>query len=289
MGIDVDRFEEDVEEGFICPLCSKVLESPVTVTCRHTFCSPCAQSAQKRGIDCPKCSAELKGEFKKVSSDLVDKLGKLTIRCEHYSSGCEAVVPFEKLPEHSAKDCVFRLVRCENKGCKAECPHRDLESHMEKCDYRLVECKVCKICLPRKDMPAHQAIKRCFEQLNKRRMVTSARRLSQELKDHRVEMLHQRHLTDQEERRMVREHYSKDFVPPQRQRAMSAGPILIRSSIQARVGSAMVVPHYSRNLKSATLDSCRQCSNRFLSGRRPSAQRHTHSKVSSVVLKKKNK
>lgn len=178
------------------------------------------------------------------------------------------------------KDCAFRPVQCEYKGCKAECPLKDLESHMEKCDYRLVECKVCKMCLPRKDMPAHQAIKRCFEQLNKRRMVTSARRLSQELKDHRLEMLHQRHLTDQEERRVLKEYYSRDFVPVPRRRTMSAGPVLLRSSIQARVGSALVVPHYSRNLKSATLESCRGCSNKFLSGRRPSAQRHTHSKVS---------
>lgn len=281
MGIDVDRFEGDVEEGCFCPLCSKVLEDPVAVRCGHAFCASCAKTAQRRGIDCPKCSAEInKDEVKEASSELVEKLGKLSIHCEHHPSGCETVVPFEKLPEHLTKDCAFRPVQCEYKGCKVECPLKDLESHMEKCDYRLVECKVCKMCLPRKDMPAHQAIKRCFEQLNKRRMVTSARRLSQELKDHRLEMLHQRHLTDQEERRILKEYYSRDFVPVPRRRTMSAGPVLLRSSIQARVGSALVVPHYSRNLKSATLESCRGCSNKFLSGRRPSAQRHTHSKVS---------
>lgn len=137
--------------------------------------------------------------------------------------------------------------------------------------------------MPRKDMAGHQAVKRCFEQLNRRRRVASARRLSSELREHRLELQQQVHLADQTERRLVREHYDRDFPPATatagRRRAMSAGPVLLRSSIETRVGSAAVVPHFSRNLKSAVLESCRDCSGRFLHGRRPSARRHSHAKV----------
>lgn len=279
MGVDVERFEGEVEEGLICSLCTKVFENPMNGICGHSFCKPCLEKARKRRLDCPKCGAAINEETSPVSGELVEKLSKLSIRCCFYSRGCVTVIPFDKLAEHNSKDCPFRTVQCENKGCDFHCPLSDLQSHMEKCDYRLVECKVCKVCLRRKDMPAHQAVKRCFEQLNKRKRVTSARRISQELREHRVEMMHHRHLTDQEERRIVREHYEREVLNPfQRRRAMSAGPVLMRS-IQARVGSAHVVPHYSRNLKSAALDTCRGCSNKFLSGRRPSARRHSHARV----------
>ncbi len=279
MGIDVDRIEGTVEKELICALCSKVFESPVVGKCGHTFCSICLERAAKRQIDCPTCGGAVTKDGSAASTELVEELGKLSIHCEHRSSGCETVVPLKALPAHATKECAFRMVPCENRGCKATSPLNELESHMDNCEYRLVECKVCKTRTIYKDMAAHQAIKRCFEKLNKRRMVSSARRLSQEVREHRVDMQHQRHLTDQAERRLVREHYEREVTVPRR-RAMSAGPILLRSSVQARVGSAVVVPHYSRNLQSAAvMESCRGCSGKFLSGRRPSAKRHSHSKV----------
>ncbi len=280
MGLDVDRFEGEVDQSLVCALCSKVFESPVVAKCGHTFCSACLRRAAKNQADCPTCGGSITQAERAASSDLAEELGKLSIHCEHRSSGCETVVPLKQLPEHATKECAFRTVPCGNRGCTSKCPLSELEAHMDNCDYRMVECKVCKARTAYKDMAAHQAIKRCYEQLNRRRMVSSARRLSQELRGHRAEMQHQRHLTDQAERRLLREHYEQEVAAPRR-RTMSAGPVLMRSSVQARVGSAIVVPHYSRNLKSAALESCRGCSGKFLSGRRPSARRHSHSKVSS--------
>ena len=283
MGVDVERYDQEVDEKYLCPFCRKVLEVPVTMKCGHTLCTACLQTAVKRKrAECPKCEADLDTNVASpASSDLVTQLEELTLHCKHHKSGCDSVLPMGRLDEHMDTECEFRAVKCEHKGCDTLSPYKDLESHMERCDYRLVECKVCKLCVPLKDMPAHQAVKRCFEQLNKRRMVTSARRLSQELREHRSEIVHHRHLTDQTERRLVREHYVD--CTPHKRRAMSAGPVLMGQravSVESRVGSAaMVVPHYSRNLRSASIESCRTCSNKFLSGRRPSAQRHSHAKV----------
>ena len=278
MGFDLNRFEGEVNKDLVCVYCGKVFEDPVTVKCGHTFCNPCLQKAlSKRKKDCPKCDRDLTStEARSVTSDLIEKLGKLTIRCDHQQQGCKTIVPFENLASHTGTECVYRLESCEHKGCSERVAHIDLEKHMEKCDYRIVECKVCKVCLPFKDMPAHQAVKRCFEQLNRRRMVKSARKISQELREHQVEMVHQRHVTDQAERRLERQYYGLDN--PRHRRAMSAGPVLMRS-VQARVGSAIVVPHYTRNLKSAALESCRDCTNKFTKGRRPSARRHSHINV----------
>ena len=284
MGIELERFEGDVGQRFICPYCAKVLENPVSGLCGHNFCAACLKKAlSKRRTDCPVCDRDLSEHgAKDASDDLVEEMGKLSIHCEHHKSGCESIVPYGKLEDHATTKCAFRLTACTHKGCKVQVPLRDLDSHLETCDYRIVECKVCKTCVPRNDMPAHQALKRCFEQLNKRRMVISARRLSQELRVHREQMVHHRHLTDQAERRIEKQHYSREN--PRHQRAMSAGPVLMRS-VSARVGSAVVVPHFTRNLRSAALESCRDCTNKFTAGRRPSARRHSHARPVRCMLK----
>lgn len=294
MGLDVERFEGEVLEDLICLLCKKVMENPSSsATCEHVFCAECLRKAVGRKMNCPNCSTPLaeqdggeeEAEKRTAEEVLAEKLGKLSIHCSHRTSGCNEVVNWMDLARHTDSECEYRPATCNNEGCTFQCPRNSLEEHMERCDYRLVECKVCAARMPRKDMAAHQAVRRCFEQLNKRRRVTSARQFKSELRDHRMEMLQRRHQTEQAERRIEREHYFPQLAQQQhqqRRRAASAGPVLIRAqSVGARVGSAVAVTHYSRNLRSAapvTMDSCRGCSNRFLSGRRPSARRHSHSK-----------
>ena len=281
MGFEVERFEEEVNSDLLCPFCRGVLESPVLGKCGHLYCKPCLERAlSKRLGECPVCQVDLSSsKASEPEEELVKKLGELSLHCKHHKSGCEAMMTCNTVETHMAKECQFRIVPCRHKGCTENTELANLESHMEKCDYRLVECKVCKVCLPRKDMPAHQAVKRCFEQLNKQRMVRSARRLSHELKEHHVELVQQRHFTEQAERALMRNHYIQGGNP-RHQRAMSAGPVLSRTSVQSRVGSAIVVPHFSRALRSAALESCRDCTNRFTHGRRPSAKRHSHDNVS---------
>ena len=274
----------------MCLLCKKVLEEPTSSECGHLFCRECLLSASGKRMGCPNCGQALKKHSPTAGGGeeeaLAERLGKMSIRCTHKSAGCTETVPLTELVRHADSECDYRPVRCENAGCGISCPHSALEDHMDRCDHRIVECKVCKARLPRKDMPAHQAVRRCFEELNKRHRVTSARQIKSELRDHRMAMLHRRHQTEQAERRIERDHYfSPDQLHQQRRRAASAGPILMlrAQSVGARVGSATFVSQYARNLRSAqpvTMDSCRGCSNRFLSGRRPSARRHSHSKVS---------
>ncbi len=273
---------KEVDQGLLCAFCKGVLEEPVAGKCKHLFCKACLEKALSCGHhDCPKCEVDLSSsEPKKPSEELAEQLAQLSLKCKHHRAGCEAVVGYHALPAHLQHDCPFRLVPCEHKGCPELVPHSLLTAHMEKCKHRLVECKVCKVCVSFRDMPAHQAVKRCFEELNKRRMVKSARRLSSELKEHRVELVQRRHVTEQTERALVRKHYfSGEGSRPRHKRAASAGPILMRSSVQARVGSAVVMPHYSRTLKSASIDSCHDCTDRFTHGRRPSARRHSHINV----------
>ncbi|KAL5473992.1 hypothetical protein EMCRGX_G028562 [Ephydatia muelleri] len=260
MGIELEQFTEQVDSGLLCAFCSKVLDEPVKGKCGHHFCSQCLQRAVAIHSTCPRCKGDLTAETSPAPEDLVEQLEKLNIRCTHSSMGCGSVVPMKCLREHVSSECQYREVVCVNRGCDFRCPQRDMEEHMEECVYRMVECEVCKGVVVFKDMGVHQAVKRCFELTNKRRLVSSARRLSGELKEHRIELTHQRHLTEQAERRLTQEHYEQQLAPVRR-RAQSAGPVLmdadkrwLTSSVQARVGSAFVVPHYSRNLRISHID-----------------------------------
>lgn len=285
MGIEVDKVLGSVEDELLCCICKQLLEAPTTSECGHLCCSSCVESAREKQarMICYRCGRRVRNSAKEpdVPISLVKKLENFSVRC---TLGCEAVLTMKLLREHTTKECERRVINCVNRGCNYRCPVNELDEHLPKCDYRLVRCDVCRVCVVSRDMPAHQAVKRCYEQQLKRRRVQSARKLSQELREHRADMLQEKHLTEQAERRLVRDHYSLQKTnSTDRKRAQSAGPVLIRS-VESRVGSAMIVQRYSRNISVASTPiSCWTCEGKFLAGRRPSARRHSHSKVSTAT------
>lgn len=113
----------------------------------------------------------------------------------------------------------------------------------------------------------HQAVRRCSEQLQKRRRVQSARHHSSNLRQHWVQMKLERHSSEHTERQMVRdfEEQQKREIH-QRRRVQSAYPVLVSTATEARMSSAVanstLVSRYSRNLMSA-MESCHDCTTRF--------------------------
>lgn len=282
MGIELRKVVGDVGDELLCAGCNQLLYQPKVSNCGHYVCSNCLEKVTtKTKPRCLTCRQPLSqsSDVSEVPDELSKKLGAVSVQC---ILGCEVVVQLSELAEHTESECEYRIVRCVNRGCSQQCPVRNLDAHLLQCDFRLIRCEVCGACIAKRDMAAHQAVKRCYEQQLKRKRVTSARRFSQELKEHRVDIDQERHLTDQAERKLVRDHYERqktDFL--QRRRTQSAGPLSLTRSIEARVGSALIVPRYSRNLSVATATplSCFGCENKFLSGRRPSARSHSHAKV----------
>lgn len=274
----------EVEDNLICSKCSKVLEDPCPTVCGHHACEQCLSEEDKKSR-CQKCFKPLVIDKEtEIPQSVITALAQLSFHCP---LGCDQVLDMQQLKVHSTQECQWRLAKCPNRGCKEEIKVKDMDTHCSECPFMLIECNVCKAVVTKQDMPAHQAVKRCFERLLNRDRVQSARRLSGELKAHRQIMLEQRHLTDQGERRMIRDHYQRQqsavIRPTGRMgRSLSVGAVVGSQSIQSRIGSAvLVVPRYSRSI-SFTADSCGKCESKFLSGRRPSARRDSHSKVSKI-------
>ena len=60
MGYDLERFDEDIDDDFICPICLVVLQDPVYFPkCDHTFCRECINRSMQLYNQCPLGSRKL--------------------------------------------------------------------------------------------------------------------------------------------------------------------------------------------------------------------------------------
>ena len=174
------------------------------------------------------------------------------------------VRPLDPRSDQTGSDKPGKLAACTNSGCGFTATQDDeLTSHGTVCEYRMTNCGFCgtKVCY--KDMSAHRAVKRCYEVAQRRRMVQSAKGAKTELTKHRQSMTHQRHTSEQTERKIIKEFHERESLWEERmplsalarRRIQSAGAKIIGdTAIQVRMFSART-PHYEsgylRNLRSA--------------------------------------
>ena len=174
------------------------------------------------------------------------------------------VRPSDPRLDQSGNDKPEKLVTCTNSGCGFTATDDDeLTSHGTVCEYRITNCGFCGTKVRYKDMSAHRAVKRCYEVAQRRRMVQSAKGAKIELTKHRQSMTHQRHTSEQTERKIIKEFHERESLWEEkmplsalaRRRIQSAGAKLIGdTAIQVRMLSARTPrceSGYLRSLKSA--------------------------------------
>lgn len=135
MGYDTNRFIGEIDEEFICAICTSVLEKPVqSQKCDHLFCEECIKDWLSRSQTCPVDRDLLQDEdLKPATRPLRNLLGKLEIKCNFEFAGCETIVKLEDLEDH-VKNCKF------NFGID-------------------VPCTECGLAKPQNDSGAHNCIK----------------------------------------------------------------------------------------------------------------------------------
>ncbi|GBL97058.1 E3 ubiquitin-protein ligase NRDP1 [Araneus ventricosus] len=131
MGYDIARFQGEVDEELICPICSGVLEDPLQAPiCEHVFCKTCINEWLSRQFSCPIDRGPItRNELKPVPRILRNLLSRLLITCDNTSLGCTAVVKLERLEIHH-QGCAHnpnRPVPCER--CRLIVPKDELEDH----------------------------------------------------------------------------------------------------------------------------------------------------------------
>jgi len=132
MGYDLNRFQGEVDEELLCPICSGVLEEPVQApVCEHAFCSMCILEWLKHQASCPVDRQTItSSQLKPVPRILKNLLARLTISCTNADFGCGALVKLDALNSHLA-ECEHnpkRPVHCEL-GCGLIIPLDEVGHH----------------------------------------------------------------------------------------------------------------------------------------------------------------
>lgn len=151
MGYDVTRFQGEVDEDLLCPICSGVLEEPVQASarkpgppppdaapppgchvvnallsfplqaphCEHAFCNACITQWFAQQQICPVDRTVVTlAHLRPVPRIMRNMLSKLQISCDNAGFGCTATLRLDQLQSH-LKDCEHnpkRPVNCEE-GC----------------------------------------------------------------------------------------------------------------------------------------------------------------------------
>jgi len=132
MGYDAVRFQGEVDEELICPICSSVLEDPrLAPECEHAFCADCIHEWLSRQQTCPVDRRSISiAELKPVPRILKNLLSRLEIRCDNESYGCTTVVKLDILHMH-LKECEHnpkKPVAC-TLGCGITVPKDEMVEH----------------------------------------------------------------------------------------------------------------------------------------------------------------
>lgn len=108
MGYKDDIFEEQVDDELKCPICNKVLESPVQgIHCEHLFCFDCIQQWLKANLICPLDSKPLlPSQLQPPPKIILKLLNNLKIKCNFYDYGCPAKLKLSDLSQH-VKMCLY--------------------------------------------------------------------------------------------------------------------------------------------------------------------------------------
>ena len=163
----LELFVEKPCDHFICGLCAEVMKCPVQCPQGHTFCKSCFTTALESKGQCPiRCSEKrLEVSMLVVNRIVEDMIGELTVRCSSrvdsinitnttiqplkkirfsLEEGCNWCGQYKNLSQHQ-KECLFINQRCPNFGCTIELNKKDLNSHLESCLYRQINCLLCNL------------------------------------------------------------------------------------------------------------------------------------------------
>ncbi|KAJ9579933.1 hypothetical protein L9F63_004406 [Diploptera punctata] len=129
MGFEVNRFQGEVDEELVCPICSGVLEDPLQApVCEHAFCRACIQEWISRQPTCPVDRQPItSAQLRPVPRILRNLLSRKSF---HRDYGCTSVMKLDSLSSH-LEECEHnpkRPVPCEQ-GCGLVIPKDELKDH----------------------------------------------------------------------------------------------------------------------------------------------------------------
>ncbi|XP_028257104.1 TNF receptor-associated factor 6 [Parambassis ranga] len=126
-GYDVE-FDPPLERKYECPICLMALRNAIQTRCGHRFCKSCIEkSIRDTGQRCP-----------------VDN---------------EVLSEDQLFPDNFAKREILSLtVRCPNSGCTYKMELRNLENHLDQCQFATAPCPQCQQSVRKSHLEEHKIV-----------------------------------------------------------------------------------------------------------------------------------
>lgn len=117
----------------MCSICAGVLENAVITPCGHSFCDECLHIWLDRPNtnSCPSCRSDVSVDDVIPVLALRGVIDGLAVNCNNDENGCKMVLKLDKLKTH-LQVCEFGLVECG--ACRKSVKRRELPEHHEECE-----------------------------------------------------------------------------------------------------------------------------------------------------------
>ena len=156
---------EEIDEQFLCGICTGVLVEPKQCKSGHVFCGKCIDQWLLQSSKCPICRTTLKKEELSHNRALENMVGRLLVRYGQSSKPIVISPPRKRvkldrksksknkpeickweghlcdLQNHIDHECKFTLVSCPNGFCRYR--RDEMETHLKSCIYQPITCDKC--------------------------------------------------------------------------------------------------------------------------------------------------
>ncbi|KAG4073914.1 hypothetical protein HA402_014119 [Bradysia odoriphaga] len=130
MGYEVTRFIGEIDDEFLCTICTMVLEEAIQSPCEHVFCKECIMAWLAADRSCPVDRGALQVvDLKPAPRFFRNLLVKFMIKCDFEQKGCDNVVQLEHLQTHVINCALnpYSEVICD-KGCNLKMYRHEYET-----------------------------------------------------------------------------------------------------------------------------------------------------------------
>ncbi|XP_063900363.1 TNF receptor-associated factor 6-like [Zophobas morio] len=157
MAYDYTDLSDEFKE-FICSICAEPFLDPVDTSCGHTFCKKCITHWLEVSRKCPQDNKVLLDLNLLPTNRIIrNQANKFKVYCFNKSKGCTFQDQRQLIHSHYLNECSFTEFRCpfENDGCKATMTRPFINSHIQICSNRRIQCE-CSEMVSFQDYSVHR-------------------------------------------------------------------------------------------------------------------------------------